>query len=256
MCLSSTCRRALTVENFWQDTFYGLHLFYLRRKGVYVLMFNMEWFLPGHSCDKCNGGPNHLYFLAFWLDSIAAHAVDANEDPEIAPIILVGTHKDRVSSSADHVMISEMLDKTFSGKPAWSSVERFKKAKVISGRGALWFFPVDNTIGNKDPVMVHIQEVVLERVKKERYVNEKVPFAWLKVLEQLQNVDKGSSITLQQVLTIGKDCGLPRTAEESLEGEAMKMLKRFNDLGQLIAVDCRKDARFGGESCCANGSKP
>jgi hypothetical protein len=197
-------------------------------------MFNMEWLLPGHSCDKCNGGPNHLYFLAFWLDSIAAHAVDANEDPEIAPIILVGTHKDRVPSAADHVMISKKLDEIFSGKPAWSSVERFKKAKVISGRGALWFFPVDNTIGNKDPVMVHIQEVVLERVKKERYVNEKVPFAWLKVLEQLQNVDKGSSITLQQVLTICKECGLPRTAEESLEGEAMKMLKRFNDLGQLM----------------------
>ena len=54
-----------------------------------------------------------------------------------------------------------------------------------SGRGTLWFFPVDNTIGNMDPVMEEIQQVVLERVKKERYVNEKVPFAWLRVLEQL-----------------------------------------------------------------------
>ena len=123
-------------------------------------------------------------------------------------------------------MISKKLDQEFSGKPAWASVERFTKATVPSGRGSLWFFPVDNTKGNQDPVMAHIQRVVLERVKKERYVNEKVPFAWLKVLEQLQKGDKGSSITLQQVLAICRDCGLPSTAEASLEGEAMQMLKR------------------------------
>ena len=67
-----------------------------------------------------------------------------------------------------------------------------------------------------------------------RYVNEKVPFAWLKVLEQLQKGDTGSSIPLQQVLAICKDCGLPSTAGGSLDDEAMQMLKRFNDLGQLM----------------------
>jgi len=130
VCLSRTCTRDLTVGNFRQDTFYGLHHLYIGRMSVYVIMFNMEWFLPGHSCDKCNGGSEHLAFLAFWLDSIAAHAVDPKEEPEIAPIVLVGTHKDRVSSSADHEMISKMLDKTFSGKRAWSSVERYTNASV------------------------------------------------------------------------------------------------------------------------------
>ena len=93
-----------------------------------MVMFNMEWFLPGvswvpcergrelavqyltdaspcppgHTCDKCKGGDKHRTFLAFWLDSIAAHARDPNEEPEIAPIILVGTHKDRVPSPEDH----------------------------------------------------------------------------------------------------------------------------------------------------------
>ena len=65
-------------------------------------------------------------------------------------------------------------------------------------------------------------------------MNEKVPFAWLKVLEQLQKGDTGSSIPLQQVLAICKDCGLPSTAGGSLDDEAMQMLKRFNDLGQLM----------------------
>jgi hypothetical protein len=66
-----------------------------------------------------------------------------------------------------------MLDEYFSGKPAWSSVERFRKAQLPSGRGTLWFFPVDNTKGNKDPVMKHIRSTVSERVKQERYVNVK-----------------------------------------------------------------------------------
>ena len=128
-----------------------------------------------HTCDKCKGGAKHLTFLAFWLDSIAAHARDPKEDPAIAPIILIGTHKDRVSSPEDHERISKMLDTHFSGKPAWASVERFTKATVPSGRGTLWFFPVDNTKGNKDPVMKHVRRTVSERVKRERYVSVKGP---------------------------------------------------------------------------------
>jgi len=54
-----------------QDTFYGLHQFFIHRQSVFLASFNMEWLLPGHSCAKCNGGPLHLDFLSFWLDLIA-----------------------------------------------------------------------------------------------------------------------------------------------------------------------------------------
>jgi hypothetical protein len=194
-------------------------------------MFNMEWCLPGHSCNKCQGGSKHLDFLAFWLDSIALHGVDPKEEPPVAPILLVGTHKDRVKSPAEHENISKLLYDKFKHKPAWSSVELFEKATGSSGRGNQWFFPVDNTIGNKDPVLLEIKQVVQERVQKEKYVNEKVPFVWLDVLEKLQSGDKGSSITLEKVKEVCKDCGLS-TAKEPLDGQVMAMLKRFNDLGR------------------------
>ena len=42
--------------------------------------------------------------------------------------------------------------------------------------GTNGFFPVDNTIGNTDPVLLEIKQVVRGRVKKEKYLNEKVPF--------------------------------------------------------------------------------
>ena len=217
-----------------QDTFYGLHHLYMGRSCVYVIMFNMEWCLPGHSCNKCQGGSKHLDFLAFWLDSIALHGVDREQEPPVAPILLIGTHKDRVKSPAEHENISKLLYDTFKHKPAWSSVELFEKATGSSGRGNQWFFPVDNTIGNKDPVLLEIKQVVQERVQKEKYVNEKVPFVWLDVLEKLQSGDKGSSITLEKVKEVCKDCGLSDTAKEPLDGQVMAMLKRFNDLGQLM----------------------
>ena len=82
--------------------------------------------------------------------------------------------------------------------------------------------------------MLEIKQVVQERVQKEKYVNEKVPFVWLEVLEKLQSGDKGSSITLKEVKKICKVCGLPDTAKEPLDARVMAMLKRFNDLGQLM----------------------
>ena len=66
-----------------QDTFYGLHHLYMGRSCVYVIMFNMEWCLSGHSCNKCQGGSKHLDFLAFWLDSIPLHGVDHKEEPPV-----------------------------------------------------------------------------------------------------------------------------------------------------------------------------
>ena len=54
------------------------------------------------------------------------------------------------------------------------------------------------------------------------------------MLAKLQKGDKGSSIALEEVKEICKDCGLSDTAEEPLEAEVMAMLKRINDLGQLM----------------------
>ena len=69
-----------------QDTFYGLHQLHMGRNSVYVLMFNMKWFLADSDFSP------HLAFLAFWLNSIAAHAEDPDpKSHSVAPIILLST---------------------------------------------------------------------------------------------------------------------------------------------------------------------
>ena len=56
------------------------------------------------------------------------HGVDHKEETHVDTILLVGTHKDRVKSPAEHEKISKLLYDTFKRKPAWLNVERFEKA--------------------------------------------------------------------------------------------------------------------------------
>jgi GTPase SAR1 family protein len=142
-----------------QDTFYGLHHLYMGRNSVFVLMFNMEWFLAESERDWSK----HLAFLAFWLNSIAAHASDPKDDRDMAPIILVDSHKDRVSDPKEHERVSKMLRDNFQSIPAWSSLE---------GKDSLCFFPVDNTRGSKDPIITEIKKTVQVVVSKEKYIKQ------------------------------------------------------------------------------------
>lgn len=153
-----------------QDTFYGLHNLYIGRKSVYVIVFSMLWFLVDVDMSERD---SHLKFLVFWLNTIAAHAVDP-EDGSVAPIVLVGTHKDAVASDEQHQYISKLLSDTFSHSSVWKYVHQFKSKSLA-------FFPIDNTMGSKDPVMLQVKQVVYEAVMAEKYIKEKVPFTWLKV---------------------------------------------------------------------------
>jgi GTPase SAR1 family protein len=205
-----------------QDTFYGLHHLYMGRNSVYVLMFNMEWFLVESERDWSK----HLDFLAFWLNSIAAHAADP-KDHSMAPIILVGSHKDLVPDPKEHERISEMLFATFQSVPAWS--------RGVQRKDSLCFFPVDNTRGSKDPVITEITKTVQEVVNTEKYIKEQIPFTWLKVLERLQEKDRPSCLDFNEDLVkICQECGMPSTPGASVEDEALVMLKIFNDLGQVM----------------------
>ena len=209
-----------------QNKFYVLHHLYLNRYGVYVVMFNMEWLLPGApEYDGC------LEYLDFWLSSISMHAVDS-KDGSLAPILLVGSHKDKVSRPEDHEAISMILDDKFQCHRVWSQVTRFKEARVKAGRGTLWFYPVDNTKGHSDPVIVKVQQSILERVGNEKYVKHEVPYTWLSALEELQK-ETASCLHMDRVLEIcaGSSMGGLQLA---LKDEVGMMLNFFNEMGLLM----------------------
>lgn len=220
-----------------QEVFYALHHLFLSRFGVYLICFNMEWLVEGAPLSQVQ---QCLYYLNFWLKSIAVHTRD--DKGEFAPFLLIGTHKDLVPSPEQHEAISRRLA-TELGKNQvfWASICKNDRGTVTSGRGQLWFFPVNNKIGRKDVVFKDIMDTVQTVVSKEEYLKQKVPFSWFKVYDSLQErAAQEAYLSRSELLDLACHCGLPSqrspfsSAQQDIADEADSMLKFFNQLGILM----------------------
>jgi GTPase SAR1 family protein len=100
-----------------QSVFNVIHHLFLTRYGVYALVFNLEQLASPDATVR----EGCLSTLSFWLNSIIMHTYD-EVTGKTAPIFIVGTHKDVVSSAADHQQVSELLEQRFGQSVAWPSV--------------------------------------------------------------------------------------------------------------------------------------
>ncbi len=111
-----------------------------------------------------------------------------------------------------------------------------KQGTASSGRGLLWFYPVDNTKSSAGEGIDKIKAAVQDCLKKEEYLKRKVPLPWLQALDAIQ-ATKQSNVDLSRVQSIAEQCGLPITLL-SLEEEVLRMLKYFTELGLLMHHNC------------------
>jgi hypothetical protein len=86
-----------------QKVFTGMHRIYSSAGGmsIYPVVFNLEWLLKLRKC----GSKRKPDFVKFWCNSIARYSGGA-------PILLIGTHKDRVVSGSDLKLSNAELAKT------------------------------------------------------------------------------------------------------------------------------------------------
>jgi serine/threonine protein kinase/GTPase SAR1 family protein len=230
-----------------QDAFDNLHHLYVTRASVYLLVFNMECMIGSKSTAETR--QHCIRRLSFWLNSIYLHArgTDASKQEgfSVAPVILVGTHKDKVPDAKDHESIKQILDREFDSSPLWRHVVPFHGGTVSTGRGLLNFFPVDNKQKQLDgdyvdDVVRAIQAAVQKRLEEEEYLKAKVPLQWLRVFDALMLEKEQCDMPfkfLTDVEQIASGCGLPFCGL-SLQEEVLRMLKYFNDLGLLMYHDC------------------
>ncbi len=216
-----------------QKEFHSLHHLFLNRMAVFVIVFNMEELLPSAPPERKK---ECLAFLSAWFDAVSVHTVDSS-DGSTAPVVLVGTHKDRVSAPSDHEAINLLLHEEFSCQRAWrAGIISHQNGTVSSGRGLMRFFPVDNTTSTDDTIR-ELQLVIQREILKEKYVNTKVPFNWLQVFEVLQEMGATNglhSVSLTQFQDICRECNMPSTRETTLEDEAQAMLEYMGNLGFLL----------------------
>ena len=136
-----------------QRVFYSVHHLFLTRNGAYLVVFSMVRLLDPATQDET------LDYLAFWLNSIFAHARDAI-------VILVGTHRDRVPERAMHEKASQIISRVFRNSPAF--------AQVTGTPDGLHFFPLDNTRTLKDNGAEGLSNTILRRVSESECVQRQV----------------------------------------------------------------------------------
>ena len=215
----------LLLEDFGgQDSFYELYSILFSEFAVYVLVFNMEWLLPD-SPDLENG----LAYLRHWLHTVGVYCRHTS-------IILVGTHKDRVQQPRDHELISGLLYQKFREHPSWPSVSEWQDGQLSTGRGVLCFFPVNNTLGNRDPVVGALMRQVEELVRASDHLQHTVPFAWMALLDRLEALKQGGRlvVSLDEFRVLCGEAGLPSASGLGLAAETHMVLNFFNRLGLLM----------------------
>eukprot|EP00947_MAST-08B_sp_MAST-8B-sp1_P000564 g564.t1 len=149
-----------------QKVFQVIQHNYMPRLGVYTLVFRISHLVLGTEQERRDA----LHYIGFWLHSINTHATQrapaGHGGPEMprelrcAPLVLVGTHLDKIKGDADGGdsklrEANDILVKEFAGK----GIECFQadKGDIMPGREHLYnqaqdlcFFPVDNS-NPRDP---------------------------------------------------------------------------------------------------------
>jgi GTPase SAR1 family protein len=198
-----------------QDIFSCLHSFFLTSHGVYVIVFDMTW-LTVNSVYSVGA----LEYLSFWLNSVAANT--STGEQKMAPIFLVGTHKDQVARTEDHSDISNLLRKVFSYSTVWPFVVENKPSGLV-------YFPVDCTMGTADPTTGQLMALIEQTIRKSDYISTKRPLSWYRALDALQAMSD-SSMSLSAVQNIACNCGVDPDALN-------EMLAFLRDMGVLMWYD-------------------
>ena len=206
-----------------QSVFDVIHHLFLTRNGVYALVFNMEWLVKeGPEKNKA------LRFMRNWLSSIAVHTYNA-DSKMTAPIVIVGSRLDKITSPADHEKISTILHEHFCDNLAWRSVISNKEGRDSNGKALQWFFPVDNTLGVSCNGMKRLMSVVYGVIDKAAYTHKQVPLTWLKVIDQMAD-SKKDCLLLSNLTSLCRRNGVSTQ-------ELPCMLTFLHDVGHLMWLD-------------------
>jgi GTPase SAR1 family protein len=203
-----------------QDIFNCLHTYFLTRHGVYVIVFDMNWLAAG-----CKHFVAALENISFWLNSVAVNTrMDSSEDQKItmAPVFLVGSHKDQVSSAVEHVRMSDLLRKTFSYSAVWQFI-------VENEEDGLVYFPVDNKLSFADTTMVYLMALIEQSIRCSDYISIKRPLQWYSALDAIQELSC-PTVSLSAASELAVQHGVR-------SGSVTEMLEFFRDMGMVMWYD-------------------
>uniref|UniRef100_A0A6S7ZPH3 non-specific serine/threonine protein kinase n=1 Tax=Aplanochytrium stocchinoi TaxID=215587 RepID=A0A6S7ZPH3_9STRA len=191
-----------------QTVFYSLHHLFLTKYGIYLLCFDLRRIYKESKED--------ILFLKFWLKSVILHT-------ETAPIFLVGTFADEISSKrglqkVDGLLKQVLIENNNNNNNNGSTVARNPKDRFV-------YFPIDNSSGNGiDYLRYQIENVTLEQ----EYVSREVSLRWIRCLDRMLAKKNKAWVKMKNVKSVVKQYGI--TSAEELD----EMLRFYHELGVLL----------------------
>ena len=196
-----------------QSVFNIIHHLFLTSYGVYVVVFNMVDILDDNKREQA------FSEMSFWINSIVMHTRNVMTN-KIAPVFLVGTHKDMVSNISNHRRISELIIERFRYHAIWPSIQE---------EDELCFYAVNNLLGLGDNAILDLMIAIECAVKDADYVNAPRPLTWLKALDELVATKK-SFLTLAEASCLAVGNGVE-------EGAVPLFLSFLNEMGVVLWLD-------------------
>jgi serine/threonine protein kinase len=190
---------------------------FLAQIGVYVVVFDMEQILNPDPSTQ----PSCLQDLSNWINIVT---MCTRQGTVMAPVCLVGTRKDLVSSLREHKQISELLNDTFSKTYfAWPFI-------IENKRENLMFFPVDCSIygTSSDCGIPSLLTAVESEIRTSPLLKVHSPLNWLKTLDGMFELN-------QPLVPLGTVKGIA-FANGVREYQIAEMLSFFQSMGIILWI--------------------
>ncbi|XP_053381380.1 uncharacterized protein LOC123525238 [Mercenaria mercenaria] len=192
-----------------QFIFYATHTLFHSRRAVYLLVFDLTTPLDKVVKDleypDENGDKNMEQYARFWMNSI--HTYVGSEDASEPPVILVGTHKDKLKGDerTKQRFIEEYFEKIR---------KLFEDSKLINHIQPA-DFAVDNTRSEDTDILELRKEII--RVGAKYTKAKTIPARWIPLERTLKRIRKEKIITFAKVMEIDAENEYPLKEEEQVK---------------------------------------
>ena len=205
--------------------YYSYHHLFFRSEALYIIVFNLSEFAN----EDFNDVFTHIQRLQFWMKSVCSCI------PYYTQILLVGTHREKLDNNCLKILnghLKRFLSWKYCAKLMENGVDR------------LLFFPVENTLGNKDTGIKELQSKIMSVAieQQKRIITEHdIPLLWILIQDFImklkRNSDAAFCVSLDEFQRmIMEDFVLRDKCSLSKD-----MLKYFHKIGLIIYVDKKQD---------------
>jgi hypothetical protein len=206
-----------------QPVFNPLHHLFIKREAVFLIVFDMRW-LAAPPDSRVFAEARE--YLLFWMDAIAVHTMH----PELkttAQVAFVGTHKDLVPGKADHDRISSIVyQMVFHGAVQVSPIYDEIASSESGATTKQYFFPVDNTIGTRDPSLCRLLGILDRHMRRSGDVLQLRPVSWIKFSDVMKGLGR-ASISYREAMQTALSLGVTGRSFD-------KMLSFLHSAGELM----------------------